>query len=364
MKTKIVFFIQNFSRAGGSERAVSMIANELSKRGYDIMILSICGDNTCFFNLDKNIKLCTLINEKKVDNRKQFLKIICKLDYFYKKNSVDICVDVFASLSIYTLLMKIKHKFKNITWEHYNYLNNMGLNKIGRQLAIRFSNAIITLTNTDKRFYLDNNKKLTSKKIFAIFNATPYPNALFNEHRDKLIISIGRLEKLKGFDQLLDVWSKIYCKYPDWKLQIIGEGEERADLQEVIMRNNIKNVELLGKRGDVDKFYQIASIYISTSEKEGLPMTMIEAQSFGIPIISFNYETGPKDIISDGKDGFIINQGEKRNDEMAKKISELIDAPLKLARMCRNAKESSKRFNIDIITNEWETIISGLLEGK
>ena len=364
MKANIVFFIQNFSRAGGSERAVSLVANELAERGYNIAILSICGGNTCFFDLNKNIKLYTLMSVNEVNNRKKFLKILRELKFFYKNHHVDICVDVFASLSIYTLLIKIKYGFKNITWEHYNYLNNMGLNKIGRQLAIRFSDAIVTLTKTDKNHYLENNKCLNNNKIFSIFNATPYPNALYNAHRDKVIISIGRLEKLKGFDQLLDVWSKICVKYPDWKLQIIGEGEEWANLQEMINENDIKNVELLGKRRDVEKFYQTASIYVSTSEKEGLPMTMIEAQSFGVPIVSFDYETGPKDIITEGKDGFIISQGENRNSNMAKKIAELIDDPLKLNKMCKSAKLGSERFDIEIITNEWEKVIVGLLEGK
>lgn len=363
MKVKIVFFIQNFSRAGGSERAVSLVANGLAKRGHDVTILSICGDNTCFFKLDENIKLYTLVNKTDVNNRKEFLIILHKLNLFYREHQEDICIDVFASLSIYTLLAKAKHKFKNITWEHYNYLNNMGLNKLGRQLAIRFSDVIVTLTETDRNYYLKNNKNLDGHRICSIFNASPYPNAVPNEHRDKLVITIGRLEKLKGYDQLLDVWKSVLIKHPDWKLQIIGEGEEHENLQNIIDTYNIKNVELLGKKSNVSDYYRRASIYVSTSKKEGLPMTMIEAQSYGLPIVSFDFETGPQDIISEAINGFIIKQGKNRNINMAEKLSELMDEPLKLGEMCENAKEASKRFDINIIVDQWEGIIFDLLEG-
>lgn len=364
MKAKIVFFIQNFSRAGGSERAVSLVANELIKRNYDITILSICGENTCFFPLDERINLYTLVHKQDINNKLFFVKILGKLNEFYKNHKIDVCIDVFSSLSIYTVFMKKKFKFQNITWEHYNYLNNMGLNRIGRQVAIRFSDIIVTLTNTDKKYYLENNKKLIGNKVHAIFNATPYPNAEFKTNRDKMIISIGRLEKLKGYDQLLDVWSRICFKYPEWSLQIIGEGEEYFNLQKIINQKKIKNAKLIGKRSDVDEFYKKASIYVSTSEQEGLPMTMIEAQSFGIPIISFDYETGPKDIISQDQDGFIIKQGNDRNEQMAKKISTLIENPKMLKDMCKRAKKSSARFNIEMIGNQWEYIISKLMEGK
>lgn len=362
MKAKIVFFIQNFSRAGGSERAVSLVANELDRRGYHVCVLSICGDNTCFFKLRRTVELYTLVEKKDVNNKTEFLKIVNRLNTFYKKNDVDICIDVFASLSIYTLLMKNRYKLKNITWEHYNYLNNMGMNKIGRQLAMKMSNAIITLTETDRKYYITNNMKINKQKIFAIYNATPYPNAEYKKQRKKIIISIGRLEKLKGFDQLLDVWSRICSKYPEWKLLILGEGEERINLERLIDVNNIQNVKLVGKISDVSEYYQNASIYVSTSEREGLPMTMIEAQSFGVPIVSFDYETGPKDIIHEGYDGFIISQGEERNNNMAKKVSELIDNPSELLEISRNAKLSSKRFDISRIADDWENVIVNLLK--
>ena len=364
MNVKIVFFIQNFSRAGGSERAVSLIANELANRGYDISILSICGDNTCFFNLNDKINLYTLVNEKDVDNRKDFIKVLWRLKKFYSEHSFNICIDVFASLSIYTLLLKKCFNIKNITWEHYNYLNNMGLNKIGRKFAIGYSDLIVTLTESDRNNYLANNKKLKKEKIYSIFNATPYPNANCSGMREKFVIAIGRLEKLKGFDQLLDIWNRIFEEFPEWKLLIIGEGDEHNNLLSLINEKKILNAELLGKRNDVDSIYSKASIYVSTSKREGLPMTMIEAQSFGLPIVSFDYETGPKEIITDGEDGYIIGQGIDRNKQAADKLSKIMSDNNLWKYMSQNAKKNSDRFDINNIGDEWEILINKITGGE
>ena len=361
MKYRVVFFIQNFSRAGGSERATALIANYLSKAGYEVSILSICGDNTSFFDIDSNIKLFTLIDEADVNNRKDFLKVCRQLIKFYRINKFDICIDVFASLSIYTNMLKKFFLIKNITWEHYNYLNNVGMSKWGRKIAVSHSDHIVTLTETDRKRYLQNNKKLSETRISCIFNPSPFQNAETGVEKDNTILAVGRLVKVKGFDQLLDVWSRICNSHQDWQLQIIGQGEEEGNLINIIKERNIRNVTLLGQKNDVTVFYKSASLLVSTSENEGLPMTMIEAQSFGLPIVSFDYETGPKDIITEGVDGYIISQGPNRNQNMAKCIAELICDKGLIEKMAVAAKESSNRFSMDTIGLKWEKIINELL---
>ena len=118
MIKSIVFFIQNMSRPAGSERVTSLIANELVKRGYQISILSICGDNTSFYPLDKSIQLDTIIDKEDVNNRKEFFSVLCGLQRYYKIHNTDLVIDIFASLSIYTILLKIFYGYKNkITWE-------------------------------------------------------------------------------------------------------------------------------------------------------------------------------------------------------------------------------------------------------
>lgn len=358
---KIVFLIQNFSRAGGSERVTCTIANYLCTQGFDVAILSICGNNTCFFDLDKSATLDTLINKKSVDNRKEFLIVLLKYYVYIRKNRPDVIIDVFASLSIYTNILKPRFKFKNITWEHYNYLNNMGLNKIGRKIAIKFSDRIVTLSQTDMDLYISANPNVKNKIQF-IYNPTPYPKAEIGQEKKHIVLAVGRLEKLKGFSNLLDAWQKIPEKYPEWTLYIIGEGEDRILLENKIKNEKIINVKLLGQVNDLDTYYLISDILVSTSEREGLPMAMIEAQSFGLPIVSFDYMTGPRDIISNKIDGFIVEgtTQEEMNDNLRDLIIQLIRNPELRYKMGYTAKMNSKRFSIEHIGDKWLKILASL----
>lgn len=354
----IVFFIQNMSRAGGSERVCSIIANYLDQQGYNITILSICGKAPSFFQLNNGIRQKTLIYADVIDNKKQFIQVLRLLNKYYKDNETDLVIDVFPALSIYTLLLKRKYRFNNISWEHFNYLNNSGMNRIGRQAALRFSDLIVTLTNTDKELYIKNNPN-TENKLISIFNPTPYPDLKTQDRKDHSVVAIGRLERQKGFHHLLSIWSEVEKKDGDSHLYIIGEGEEREELEKQIKQKGLKRVVLTGRQTNVDYYYRKASVVVSTSEQEGLPMVMIEAQSFGVPIVSFDYMTGPRDIITDGKDGYVINgrSQEEKNKKMATAILELLSDDRKQQEMGKEAKRSSERFQIDNIGNEWKQII-------
>jgi len=360
MIKNIVFFIQNFSRPAGSERVTSIIASELSKRGYDVTILSICGDNTCFFELDERVRLYTLIDSEMVDNKKQFFEVIHKLSEFYRNNKTDIVIDVFAALSIYTILLKKRFGLKNITWEHFNYKINTGMNRLGRQLAVRYSDQIVTLTKTDMEYYTESNK--IRGKITYIYNPSPYQNVDLTDiekERKNLIISVGRLTYQKGFDRLIEVWRLVEPKC-DWELLILGDGEEREKLQDQIDKYGLKRIKMIGNVKNVEAYYRQASLYVSTARYEGLPMTMIEAQSFGLPIISFDYDTGPKEIIKDGLTGIVVKVDEEKVmiESMGKNVVSVINNNVSREKMHERVLKESLKYNIDSIMMEWEYVIN------
>lgn len=363
MKTKVAFFIQNFSRGAGSERVTAIVANELAKRGYEITIISVCGDNTSFYPLNKNISLFTLIKKQSVDNKRSFFDVKRKYEDFLATQDIALVIDVFASMSVYTNLVKRKYGIKNITWEHYNYLNNMGFYWINRKIAIKFSDFIITLTETDKNYYLANNPGLREKVDF-IFNPSPFQDVFFDEARSNVVLAVGRLVHLKGFHHLLDVWKLVESVNDVWWLKIVGSGEEYENLLRKTKKLALQRVEFSGSTSNISKFYKEASILVSTSDKEGLPMNMIEAQSFGIPIVSFDYETGPKEIISHEKDGFIVfeNNQTLKNIKMANYILTLINDSELRHKMSINSFVGGKRFLINPIVDKWEATIQRLLK--
>lgn len=351
---KICFFSANFENSGGTERVTSIIANKLAELGYDITIISCIGGEKSFFQLNSKIKLDRLY--KKCGGLKFNLTAAYKLRQKIKENDFDYIIDIDTIHSFFSIPATIGLRAKIISWEHFNFYNTMDIKRRewGRILASRFANRIVTLTNEDREVFL---KNLSIKsKIDYIYNPTPYPNEKKSLCESKIAIAIGRLVEIKGFDKLLDIWKKIEEKNSKWELYIIGSGEDREKLLK--KKNNLKleRVTFVENTKNIKEYYKKASIYLMTSRFEGLPMTLIEAQSFGLPIISYDIKTGPKDIVNNGEDGYLIENDNK--EKFVNRFLELSQNREKIQEFSQKAYENSKRFKLDSIIEKWVKILN------
>ncbi len=357
---RIVFFIQNFSRPAGSERVVSVIANGLSRAGHQVSVLSICGPNTCFYELDDDISLHTLIHADEVDNRKQALKVLSALRSFYATHPTDIVVDVFAGLSLYTLALKRRFGYKSVTWEHFNFSANVGMNKLGRRMAGRWADCIVTLTHEDARQYEAGLKTLRCP-VVCIPNPSPYQNIDPAPLNAKVALSVGRLTSQKGFDRMLCAWRLVEDEVCDWELRIVGEGEERESLEQAVRELDLHHVTLPGTSDDMPCVYRGASMYLSTARFEGLPMTMIEAQSFGLPILTFDYLTGPREMVEGNNSGVIVHGDEQAQIAgLAHAIINCSKDRARLVRMGESAVRARTRFAVAPIVEQWKDLLARL----
>lgn len=348
----ICFISGDISRSGGTERVLSLIANELVK-DYNIYILSYGLEKKSYFYLRDNIKILNLFKNKcKILNK---INAVFFLRKIIKKKDIDIIIDVDIILSINSILATRGLKTRVYSWEHFNYFNNMGIKRRtwARILAAKYSDYIITLTNEDKKNFTKNLR--INNKIEYIYNPTPFENVKRNKGISKIAISVGRLTKVKGFDRLLNIWSEIEKKDDEWKLYVIGNGEEGINLYNQIKKLNLKRVKIIEHTANIKKYYEKASLYLMTSRFEGLPMTLIEAQSFGIPIISYDIHTGPRDIVKHSYNGFLIKDNDQ--DEFSNKILELINNRNKLNEFSEYSYKNSKRFGIKKIKDKWLDIL-------
>ena len=350
---KICFFIYNISSPGGSERVTTIIANQLKKLNYDIRILSVCGNGKPFYTLDNSIPIHIIYKDKEnINSKVKYFDILRKSLLYHKNNETDLIIDVFTSRSLISIPVKKILKIKNISWEHFNYYAKIGLNPLGRNLACKFSNQIITLTDEDRKYYRDNNK--INGKIDYIYNPSPYPIVDSTDLSNKRVISVGRLTHQKGYDMLLKAWQKVEEK-SDWELILLGDGDEKESLINLANKLKLKNVKFLGVKKDVPEYYKKSSIYVSSSRFEGLPMCMIEAQSFGLPIVAFDCKTGPSEIINNNKDGFLIKN--ENIEELAEKLLLLINDRDKLEKFSLEARKSAKRFTLEEIIKNWQELL-------
>lgn len=350
---KICFFSANFENSGGTERVTSIIANRLVELGYDITIISCIGGEKSFFRLNSKIKLDRLY--KSCGGLKFNLTAAYKLRKKILEYDFDYIIDIDTIHSFFSIPATIGLRTKVISWEHFNFYSDLGVKrrKLGRTLAAKYADRIVTLTNEDREAFLENLD--VKSKIDYIYNPTPYPNEKKSLCESKIAVAIGRLTAQKGFDKLLDIWKKVEEKDSEWELYIIGSGEDREKLLSQKESLNLRRVTFIENTKNIKEYYEKASIYLMTSRFEGLPMTLIEAQSFGLPIISYDIKTGSKDIVNNGKNGYLIKNDNQH--EFVNKFLELSQNREKIQEFSQNAYEDSQRFKLDSIIEKWKEVL-------
>ena len=155
----------------------------------------------------------------------------------------------------------------------------------------------------------------------------------------------------------MNCWSHVVKKHKDWKLCIIGDGEEKQNLITLINTLQINDsVEIKPPTQNIELEYINSSIYIMTSRYEGMPMVLIEAMACGLPVVSFACQSGPSDIISNGIDGYLV---ENRNEEqLIQKLEELITNNHLRKEMGKNAIKKSMNFDQRYIMEKWIKLIN------
>jgi len=172
------------------------------------------------------------------------------------------------------------------------------------------------------------------------------------------VISVGSMhDNRKGFDTQIKLWVEISKKHPKWILNIFGSGKEMDSLKKLVNRLELnKNVILHGNSNTMEKHYLNSSIFLFTSKAEGLPMVLIEAQSYGIPCVSFDCPTGPSDIITDSINGYVVNQNDIIS--LEEKLIELIENKELRKKMGKKAREKSEQYTPENISKLWVNLFN------
>lgn len=359
----IAFYGNDITKLAGTERAMFSVANGLAEiENYKIIIISTKGDRSDVkYELNEKIQIvCLNIG----NNRKELFKLIKSLRRVVMENKVDVLVSVEVMSILFTLpaLKLIKKNVKLVVWEHFNYTVTLGLKirNYCRKLSSKFADSIVVLTQRDVELW-ENNLKIKNQ-ITAINNPSPYraTDKPYNT-TSKNIVAIGRLTYQKGFDRLLDVWAKFLKdnhNHRSWNLQIIGSGPDKEALMNQASSLNLTNhVEWIENTPNIKDFYNGASFLAMTSRFEGLPMTLIEAQAFRLPIIAYDCITGPGEVITKNS-GILIPDG---NDEsFIIGLKTMIENDALRNSMSNSSLEEYKRFLPEVIVKKWDMLFSNL----
>jgi glycosyltransferase involved in cell wall biosynthesis len=347
---KIIFFTNTIHTAGGTERMTVVIANALAGCGWKTGIVCLHGGGNPFFKIHAAINLHYL-NTTTRNHYLHYLSNTCKLRKLYKKEKPDIVVDVCSAMSLLSIPAVTGTKIKVITWEHFNA--NVDWNpitsRLSRTLAARYAKKIVVLTTQDAAIY---SKRYKAKKVAVIPNPVTVDATDKTDLTAKRVLAIGRFTPQKGFDLLIKIWSKISNKNDGWTLRIVGTGEMQQQLEQMVQKYDLSSsVEILPPTADVKSLYLDASVYALSSRFEGLPLVLIEAMAMGLPVVSFDCETGPREIVVPDKTGILV--APENTEAFAKELDALMKAPSKRQFFSQGAIEESKKFELPAIIDKW-----------
>jgi len=174
--------------------------------------------------------------------------------------------------------------------------------------------------------------------------------------KEKMVLAVGRLSYQKGFDMLLDIWYQTKCRDDGWKLVIIGQGEllEQLETKKEFLGIS-SSVEILPANPQIESLYARSSLYVMSSRWEGLPLVLIESTSAGLPIVSFDCETGPRDIVKNGYNGYLVECFNLS--DFASIIDKLCEDKELMRKMSDNSRVKSLEFNLESIIKQWNNIL-------
>lgn len=375
---KKITFLMLHLNYGGIEKQVTTLANELSKE-YEVEIISLYDilSGESFYQLDDKVRIKYIFNfgpnkDKIKDALKKFklitlIKQLCKaLKILYTKYFglgkiiKNLNTDILISSRIEFSKQIKRNDIITISQEHSFIDNEKYIKKVRKSFKhIRY---LIVMTKGAKEKY---DEWLKNEKIKP--EVVVIPNMIKENKNGKLstlcnnqIISVGRLEEVKDFYTLILVFSVIVKKYPNYILKIIGEGSMREKLEEQIKKCNLqKNVILTGRRteNEINNELIKSDVFVLTSKSESFSLVLCEAMNFGVPCIAFDVDVGPREIIQDGKNGFLI---ENRNvDLMIERLDELL-YNISLRRFFgSNSYNVAKNYYSENIINKWKNIFGG-----
>lgn len=373
---RITYLINSLKNPGGMERVLINKANYLSKVfGYNITIITTDQDKSkIFFKLEKGVNLIDLDINYFESHSKSFLSRIIpflKCQRLHKKrlkeellkNKSDFTVSL--GCEDFRFLHRINDGSKKIREMHFGKdYRKVFVRSFKKSFLFKLKAEIDTYIeeiNTKKYYklviltYEDEKKWMKNKNIQVIYNSIPKLLKKKSNLHEKCVISVGRLDGQKGFDLLIKAWEKVNKKLPEWKLNIFGDGIDKKNLDSLILDLNLNNsVMLKGISEKINNEYFKSSLYVMSSRYEGFGLVLVEAMNCGLPVISFACPSGPSDIIKDGANGYLVENG--NIDKLAETIIKALNNKEKLLQMGKSAKMSCERFSEERIMKEWRLL--------
>lgn len=360
---KILCYIDGIG-GGGAERAMTNLANGLSRKGHKVVLVTSYTWEKEYVLLE-TIKRYSL--EEKTGVRREFIRKNCrrirKLHLICKKENCDVAVSFMEGpnfrLIFSTLFLNTKTVISLRSDPRKEYENR--LHKAAADFVYNLADACVFQTEEARSFF----SKRLQKKSRIILN--PVSDEFYKGKKRKEtggIVSVGRLEKTKNFELLIQSFSKIANEFPEEQLVIFGEGSHHQELNRIIRELKMGDrIKLAGMVENVAEKIANAKLFVLPSDYEGMPNALMEAMALGIPAIATDCPCGgPKALFENEKSGKLVPVAQIA--EMSAALEDLLKNSQKRHHLACNARKRAEDFRVEKVCENWQELFLNLLEKR
>ena len=344
---KLLYITNGISGGGGLERVLSIKASYFAEEfGYDVHIITLNDAKETFYPFSSSITIHPIEVSR---NWKYLQNYIIKINKVVKKVQPDIisvCDDGLKGL--YVPLWIKKGKARIIYERHASMiLNGASWQKFWMRMGGHLYDKIVVLTNYNLSEWSSSNLTVIPNPV----SFYPQESSSLENHQ---IVCVGSLSYNKGYDLLIDAWSKIASQHPTWSVHIYGKGDASIYQTTINQLGIQKQITFHLPVQDIESIYQQASLLVLPSRSEGFGMVLIEAMACGVPCVAFDCPCGPRDIVQNGKNGYLVKAQD--TEILAKKIEILIEDKESRIKMGKFAKQTAQQYLINRIALQWKDL--------
>lgn len=362
----VIFSLQG----GGAERVAATLVNEWARRGEQITLLTIDSHDTDFYPIDERVQRVALglnIPSKNWrDSVANNVRRVSLLRTFARSSKFDVIISFGDKTNVLLLLATRGLNIPVIVAEHIDprvWFIGASADCLRRLLYPRAS-AVIVLTAGIGQW---------ARQIVGTEAVTVIPNPVGEQclHRSQSIIkdkqhfvvAMGRMDFQKGFDLLLRAFALCVERYPDWTLRLVGQGAEQQRLWNLSDQLGIKHaVRFEPVTKEPEKVFRESDLFVLSSRFEGFPMVLLEAMACGLPVVSFDCMSGPREMIRHDVDGLLVPPEDV--DALAKAMAGLMGDERERRRLAERAVEVTDRFGLPRVMAMWSEVLTAVSQGK
>lgn len=367
---KIVFFVSSM-HAGGAERVAATLANAWVDRGMEVVLVpTFSGRGSCFYELSPNVSLRYLADEAKCTGKgvAKSIRRFIAARRLVRDLRPDVVVSFLTNVNVVTLIACRGLNVPIVACEH-NYppmCKTSVVLEVLRRITYP-SAAMVTMLTSEGLTWLK--EHIPRARGVVMPNPVGYPlvpkepkvNVYSVVGGDRcVLLAVGRLVSQKGFDYLLDAFAGLKDRFDEWDLVVLGEGGSRGELQERARSLGLEGrVYFPGAVGNVCDWYARANIFVMSSRFEGFPMTLAEAMAYGCPVVSYDCDTGPRDLIEHGVNGVLVGPVGDVG-ALQTSLAGLMEDPARRVALGEKAKKVRERYSVGRLLDEWERLFRGV----